>query len=177
MPRKNLLSVTPSLINTTLTVHTNDRILIIEIQAFQTSKVCKVYCMFRTEHIYSFLHLQCQFRMCVCVCQGVCASVGVKLFIWGLCRSRKDRRRETESTAERESESLLPTIPHVAQLPFKHHKQASGVMSRREGRRVVGVGVLSWERKLSANTTATGTNLSHLNYSYTRWIRFPRISH
>lgn len=60
-------------------------------------------------------------------------SVGVKLLIGGLRRSRKDRRRETESTAEKETESLLPTIPHVAQLPFKHHKQASGVMSRRVG--------------------------------------------
>ena len=155
-------------------MHTNDQILIIEIQAFQTSKVCKMYCTFRTEHIYSFSTSTVSAGMCVR--RRLCVSVGVKLFIWGLCKSRKDRRRETESTAERESESLLPTIPHVAQLPFKHHKQASGVMSRREGGWVV-VGVLSWERKLSANTTATGTNLSSLNYSYTRWIRFPRISH
>lgn len=43
------------------------------------------------------------------------------------------KKEDTESTAERESESLLPSIPHVAQLPFKHHKQTSGVMSRREG--------------------------------------------
>lgn len=61
--------------------------------------------------------------------------VGVKLFIRGLCRSRKRKKtgERERAKAERESESLLPTISHVAQLPFKHHKQASGVMSRREG--------------------------------------------
>lgn len=58
-------------------------------------------------------------------------SVGVKLFIRRLCGSGKEK--DWREKAERESESLLPTISHVAQLPFKHHKQASGVMSRREG--------------------------------------------
>lgn len=57
--------------------------------------------------------------MCVCV---LCLSED-----WA---GRQHRRRET---AERESELLLPVIPHVALLPFKHHKQASGVMSRSEG--------------------------------------------
>lgn len=47
-----------------------------------------------------------------------------------------ERQRKGEGSAQQrgESEFLLPTIPHVAQLPFKHHKQASGVMSRSEGR-------------------------------------------
>ena len=97
--------------------------------------------MFRIKHFHRFPsstlspHAICQ---CVCVCVCVCLTEYVSQWVLS-CLSEvcvgleKTERRETESTAERESESLLPTIPHVAQLPFKHCKQASGVMSRREG--------------------------------------------
>lgn len=68
------------------------------------------------------------------MCDGVCRQVLNCLSEVHVSLTQKaEREKETMSTAERESESLLPTIPHVAQLPFKHHKQASGVMSRRDG--------------------------------------------
>lgn len=69
-----------------------------------------------------------------------------------------------------------------ARLPFKHHKQASGVMSRSEGGAAAaggsgGRGEGGLGETAGANTTATGTNLSRLNYSCARWIDFPGISH
>lgn len=102
------------------------------------------------------------------VFEVLCTPDGVKLFIW---ESEKEKKG-AHSKAEKVSESLLPTNPHVAQPPFQHHKQGSGAMSKMEG----DGGMLCRERKLSTSTTATGTNLGHLNYSCSRWIRFPRIS-
>lgn len=60
-----------------------------------------------------------------------CMSAAVTLIIRGLCRAKTEGKRgDRKHRREGRSEFLLPTISHVAQLPFKHHKQASGVMSR-----------------------------------------------
>lgn len=126
----------------------------------------RMQCIYQT-YIYSGADSRAACTL-ACVRSGCCLSANPR-------REQVSGKKKTKTAASSSPRSLM-----WPRLPFKHHKQASGVMSRSEGGAAAaagGAGGSGRGETPSANTTATGTNLSCLNYSCARWIDFPGISH